>query len=64
MARPVGGAVTSSEMAAAAEPTRNLAKDRPEKVRELAALWAKQFEEYAALAAKDLPPDAKTDRRK
>jgi arylsulfatase len=44
--------------------TRNLAKDRPEKVRELAALWAKQFEEYAALAAKDLPPDAKTDPKK
>jgi hypothetical protein len=39
--------------------TRNLAGDRPEKVRELAAIWTKQFEEYSALAARDLPPDVK-----
>jgi arylsulfatase len=39
--------------------TRNLAGERPEKVRELAAIWTKQCEEYAALAAKDLPPDVK-----
>ncbi len=32
---------------------KNLAAEKPEKVRELAAAWAKQFEEYAALAAKD-----------
>ncbi len=37
----------------------NLAEDRPEKVRELAAIWTKQYEEYCALARKDLPPDAK-----
>jgi arylsulfatase len=35
---------------------KDLAKEKPEKVRELAAVWDKQFEEYAALAAKDLPP--------
>jgi arylsulfatase len=36
--------------------TKDLAKDRPEKVRDLAALWTKQSDEYAALAAKDAPP--------
>ncbi len=39
--------------------TGDLAKARPEKVRELAAAWTRQFEEYAALARKDLPPEAK-----
>jgi arylsulfatase len=37
--------------------TKDLAKDRPDKVHELAAMWTKQFEEYAALAKKDLLPD-------
>jgi len=32
----------------------NLAEEKPEKVRELAAIWTREFEEYAALAAKDL----------
>ena len=36
--------------------TRNLAAERPEKVRELAANCTKQFEDYAALAARDVPP--------
>jgi arylsulfatase len=36
--------------------TRDLARQQPEKVRELAAVWAKRFEEYAALAVQDLPP--------
>jgi arylsulfatase len=35
---------------------KDLAKEKPEKVRELAAMWTKQFEEYCALATKDLPP--------
>ena len=39
--------------------SNNLAKDKPEKVRELAAVWEREFAEYAALAAKDLPPDQK-----
>ena len=39
--------------------TMNLAKEKPEKVRELAAAWKKQSEEYIALATKDLPTDAK-----
>jgi arylsulfatase len=38
---------------------RDLARERPDKVRALAALWAKQFEEYCATAAKDWPPGAK-----
>ena len=41
-----------------------LAGDRPEKVRALAALWTKQFEDYAALATKDLPPESKTKPNK
>ncbi len=39
--------------------TRNLATEKPEKVRELVALWTRQFEEYAALAKKDAPSGAK-----
>jgi arylsulfatase len=35
--------------------TRNLAGEHPDKVRELAAIWTRQFEEYRALAARDLP---------
>jgi arylsulfatase len=33
--------------------TRDLAKARPETVRDLAAIWTRQFEEYCALAARD-----------
>ncbi|MBX7104477.1 MAG: arylsulfatase [Gemmataceae bacterium] len=35
--------------------SRNLAREKPDKVRELAALWTKQFQEYTALATKDIP---------
>jgi arylsulfatase len=35
--------------------SKDLAKEDPEKVRELAAIWTKQFEENAALAARDAP---------
>jgi arylsulfatase len=44
--------------------TKDRAKDRPEKVRELAALWARQFEQYAALARQDLSPGSTTRRKK
>jgi arylsulfatase len=44
--------------------TRDLAREKPEKTRELAAIWTKQFEEYSALAARDLPPESKTDPKK
>jgi arylsulfatase A-like enzyme len=40
--------------------TKDLAKDKPEKVKKLAAIWAKQYEEYKTLARKDLPPDPKS----
>src|SRR5262249_49656918 len=43
---------------------QNLAPEKPEKVRELAAMWAKQFEEYVALAAKDLPPESNAKEKK
>lgn len=36
--------------------TRDLAKENPAKLRELTTLWAKQFEEYRALATRNLPP--------
>lgn len=36
--------------------TRNLAGDRADKVRELAAMWAKQTEDHTALAVKDAVP--------
>ena len=39
--------------------TRDMAKDRPDKVRELAAMWTKQLADYCALAAKDLPPSSR-----
>jgi arylsulfatase len=44
--------------------TKDLAKARPEKVRELAAIWTKQFEEFCALAARDLPPEPKKTGKK
>ncbi len=40
--------------------SKDLAKDKPEKLRELVAMWTKQFEDYRALASKDAPPEVKT----
>jgi arylsulfatase len=40
--------------------SRDVAAEQPEKVSELEALWTKQFDEFAALAAKDLPPESET----
>jgi arylsulfatase A-like enzyme len=39
--------------------SKNLAAIMPEKVRELAARWQKESDEYATLARKDLPPGPK-----
>jgi arylsulfatase len=39
--------------------THDLSQAKPEKLQELTALWQRQFDEYSALAAKDLPPAAK-----
>lgn len=44
--------------------TRNLAADRPDQVRRLAAIWTQQFESYAALAAQDAPPMPKPQPKK
>jgi arylsulfatase len=44
--------------------TRNLAADRPDEVRRLAAIWTRQFESYRALAAKDAPPAPKAEPKK
>jgi arylsulfatase len=38
--------------------TRNLAGDRPEKVREFARLWEKRRDEFGELARRDLPVPA------
>jgi arylsulfatase len=51
------------DLSADRSETRDLAKQHPDKVRELAAIWAKQTEEYTALAARDTPP-AKAKARK
>ena len=42
-----------------ADPTesRNLSKDQPAKLTELAARWKAEFDEYAAQAKKDAPPE-------
>jgi len=44
-----------------ADPTerKNVAKEYPEKVREMAAEWQRQTDAYAALAKKDAPPAPK-----
>jgi arylsulfatase len=52
------------DLSADRSETNNLAGQKPEKVRELAAVWTKQFEDFAALAIKDAPPDAKTNPKK
>lgn len=44
--------------------THDLAKDRPEKVRELSAIWTRQWEQIAALAARDLPKESSGDSNK
>jgi arylsulfatase A-like enzyme len=36
--------------------TKNMAADKPEKVRELAEMWDKQLKDFTTLATKDLPP--------
>jgi arylsulfatase len=37
--------------------TRNVAREQPEKLRELVALWTRQTEEYRKWAEKDAPPE-------
>ena len=47
------------DLSADRSETQNLASEKPEKVRELAAIWSRQTAEYSALAKKDAPPAAK-----
>jgi arylsulfatase len=44
--------------------TKNLAADKPEKVKELAAIWTKQFEDYSTQALKDATPEQKKQPKK
>ena len=44
--------------------TRDLATERPDEVRRLAAIWTRQFESYAALATRDAAPAPKTESKK
>ena len=43
---------------------KNLAATMPDKVKELGAIWQGTMREHAALAAKDLPPEAKATPKK
>ena len=43
---------------------KDLAAKMPDKVKELGAIWQEKMREHAALAAKDLPPEAKTIPKK
>lgn len=47
------------DLAADRAETRNLATAQPDKVRELAAAWTRQTEDYQRWAEKDAPPPAK-----
>lgn len=47
------------DLSADRSESKNLATEKPEKVRELAAIWTREFEQYAAQAAKDAPPSTK-----
>lgn len=44
--------------------TKDLAREKPDKVRELVALWQKQTDEYFDLSARDAPPEQKTSPKK
>lgn len=47
------------DLSAERSESRNLAKDKPEKVSELAAIWKRQLDQYTELASKDLPAASK-----
>ena len=44
--------------------SNNLAAQQPDRVKQMAGLWTKQTEEFAALARKDAPPAPEAGRRK
>jgi arylsulfatase len=51
------------DLAADRSETKDLARERPEKVKELAALWEKQWAEYIALASRDAPAAGKAPNK-
>ena len=59
-----GGPWELYDLAADRSETKDLAGERPGKVKELAALWEKQWADFAALARKDAPPDEKRPKKK
>lgn len=44
--------------------SKNVAKEHPEKLKELVAAWTKQRDAHNSLALKDLPPDQKVEPKK
>jgi arylsulfatase A-like enzyme len=58
-----GGAWELYDLATDRSETKDLAAAKPEKVKELADLWEKQWADYAALAVRDLPPPAKKNKK-
>jgi arylsulfatase len=58
-AKEKDGAWELYDMSSDRSETKNLAAEKPEKVREMAAIWTKEYEAYTALATKDAPPEQK-----
>jgi arylsulfatase len=52
------------DMSSDRSEAKNLAKEKPEKVEELATIWTREFEAYKTLAAKDAPPPKKKGKGK
>lgn len=58
------GAWELYDMSTDRSETKNLAAEKPDKVRELAAEWTRQTEQYSSLALKDAPPEAMRKKKK
>ncbi len=50
------------DLSAERSEMKNLASEKPEKVRELAAIWTRQFNDYATLAKQNLPGSAQPNK--
>jgi arylsulfatase len=59
-----GAAWELYDLAADRSETKDLAATHPDRVKELTARWEKESAEYAALAAKDAPPDTEPKKKK
>jgi arylsulfatase A-like enzyme len=58
------GAWELYDLASDRSETKNLANSMPEKVKELAEIWQREFDVYTAIASKDAPPEAKITPKK